>query len=141
MAYVDHTNFAALPPDSYADIEDAEDVIDAEGELASGLADSYLRKHKTLPLIAPYDPALVAVVQDIMAWRLLKFRGFNVTQGADEEVKIAKDQAFEWLTKVSVGEVEVGGLDSSSDQVDLMGTLSEPGESVDWHFVTGQDCE
>jgi phage gp36-like protein len=141
MAYVDHTNFSALPPSAYADIDDSDDAIDAEGELASALADSYLRKRKTLPLVAPYDPALVAAVEDIVAWRLLKFRGFNPVQGADEDVKRAKDQALEWLTLVSIGDVEVGGQDSSSDQVDLMGTLADEGESVDWHFVTGEDCE
>lgn len=140
MAYVTHSNFSALPADAYSDISGANSVIDAEGVNASGIADNYIRKRKTLPLIAPYDGGLVAAVQDITAWRLLKYRGFNVAPGADDEVVKAKDEAIKWLEAVRDGVIELDGLDSSSDQVDLMGTLSDEGSTVDWQYQTGEDC-
>lgn len=138
MAYITVANFSALPPDSYADLgaTAATAAINAEGELVSGVIDSYLRKRKTLPLIGTVDPAITAVANDIVAWRLLKFRGFSAAPGADEEVKKAKDEAYVWLTKVSVGEVEVGGTDSSSDQVDLNGPLAASEEPVDFNYQT-----
>jgi phage gp36-like protein len=141
---VDSTNFSALPPDSYSDLgaTAATAAIDAEGLLVSDLVDSYLRKRKTLPLTGTIDSAVVCVTQDIVAWRLLKFRGFSAAAGADEEVKKAKDEAYVWLTKVAEGLVEVGGTDSSSDQVDLMGPLSASDEAVDWNYQTrGSSCD
>lgn len=143
MAYVDVSNFSALPPDSYSDLgaTAATAAINAEGVLVSGLVDSYLRKRKTLPLVGTVDPAVTCAAQDIVAWRLLKFRGFSAAAGADEEVKKAKDEALAWLTKVSEGLVEVGGTDSSSDQVDLMGPLSSSEAAADWDYqMGGDDC-
>lgn len=143
MPYVTVSNFSALPPDSYSDLgaTAATAAINAEGILVSGQVDSYLRKRKTLPLTGTVDPAVTLAAQDIVAWRLLKFRGFSAAAGADEEVKKAKDEAFAWLTKVAEGLVEIGGTDSSSDQVDLMGPLSASDEAVDWNYQTrGSDC-
>jgi phage gp36-like protein len=138
MAYSTSTEFLAVAflSDAFSDVSTT--VIDAELVLVSGIADSYLRKKKSLPLLVPYDPALVAYVLDLTGFRLMRNRGFSPANGADEEIKKAGEKAIAWFESVRDGLTEVGGVDSSSDQIDLGGTLSSTGESISWDFFVGR---
>jgi len=138
VAYSDSTEFLAVAflSDAFSDVDPT--VIDAEIVLTSGIADSYLRKRKTLPLVAPYDPALVAYVLDLTGFRLMRNRGFSPANGADEEIKKAGEKAIAWFESVRDGLTEIGGRDSSSDQVDLTGTLASSDPSVPWDFFVGR---
>jgi phage gp36-like protein len=74
---------------------------------ASSLAASRIGCKYTLPLAAPFDPALVDAVCQIAAWRLLCLRGFNPSNPGDQVVRQGYLDADEWLTKVANGQAQI----------------------------------
>lgn len=74
---------------------------------ASGEADTYLRAQHSLPLIAPYDPALVRHVCWLAMWSVMSYRGLNVEAGSNTLFADNQKAAIRWLTSVARGEVSL----------------------------------
>lgn len=72
---------------------------------ASAEAFNYIPDQATVPLVAPYDPALVRHVCWLAAWQILSFRGMNVEAGSNDIFRINHDAALTWLTKVARREI------------------------------------
>jgi phage gp36-like protein len=88
---------------------------------ASAEAFNYIPDQATVPLVAPYDPALVRHVCWLAAWQIMSFRGLNVEAGSNDLFKINRDAALAWLTKVARREITLasdgGPLPSRSPRV------------------------
>ncbi len=91
---------AALAPVSIVVQEKA--LADASSE-----ADTYLRAQHPLPLVAPYDPALVRHVCWLAMWSIMSYRGLNVEAGSNTLFSDNQKAAIRWLTAVSRGEVSL----------------------------------
>ncbi len=76
-------------------------------ERDSAFAATYLGDKYTMPLSAPYDPALVDAVCRIAAWHLLCRRGFNPENPGDQVVRQGFIDARDWLTRVANGQARV----------------------------------
>ncbi len=74
---------------------------------ASSVAATYIGNKYTLPLSAPFDPALVDAVCQIAAWRLLCLRGFNPSNAGDQVIRQGFLDARDWLTRVSNGQAQI----------------------------------
>jgi phage gp36-like protein len=97
---------------------------------ASALADSYLRKRYTLPLVS-FSEELTRAVVHIASCDLLVRRGFNPASGADELLIDRKAAAIEWLEDVAKGNVEPG-VEDSTPNVDEAGPLFASEPQQDW---------
>lgn len=131
-------SLTGLPPEATTDLDPA--AIVQALVLASGEADSYLRKRKVLPLVAPYDDGLKEAVSAIARLLLLRgARGFSPSPEADSTVVSGRDAAIAWLEKVASGLVEIsGGYDAAGE--DLGGPLSDGPTATDFSFFTGGPC-
>jgi len=89
-------------------------VQQAALDAASGVADGYLRARYTLPIVTP-DTGLKRAVCGIAAYDLLKARGFNPENGADQIIVKGYDDAMRWLRDVSNGVVAPALVDSTPD--------------------------
>lgn len=72
---------------------------------ASAEAMNYLPDQATVPLVAPFDPALVRHVCWLAMWQVMSFRGLNVESGANDLFMRNRDAAISWLTKVARREI------------------------------------
>lgn len=72
---------------------------------ASAEALNYIPDQATVPLVAPYDPALVRHVCWLAMWQIMSYRGLNVEAGSNDLFKINRDAALTWLTKVARREI------------------------------------
>jgi phage gp36-like protein len=103
---------------------------------ASGVADSYLRKRYTLPLIS-HGEDLKAAVADIAAYRLLRRRGFRPGSDSNDIIGEAYGAAIEWLREIRDGKAEIECVDSTPE-VDEQGSLALSGAaSSSFRFTTG----
>lgn len=75
-------------------------LLDASAEAAN-----YIPDQATLPLVEPYDPALVRHVCWLAAWQIMSYRGMNVEAGSNDLYRINRDAAISWLTKVARREI------------------------------------
>lgn len=96
---------AGLPPAAVSGIPQA--AVEACLVQASGVADSYLRKRYALPLVAPYDSALVRCVIDITVYLVMRRRGIQPESATDVAIRMGYTDALAWLGLVAVGEVEI----------------------------------
>lgn len=108
-----------VPPAALVGISPA-DQQDALDE-ASGVADTYIRAQYTLPLAAPYDPALVRAVCRIAVWDLMNRRGWNPEAGANDVFQRGYDDALAWLLKLSRDDVSFASDADASSGVRLGG--------------------
>jgi phage gp36-like protein len=76
--------------------------INAQLEAASSVADSYLRNHYKLPIVAPYPPALTEAVARIATFNLLSVRGYN-PEGDAGLLETRYKTAMRWLESVGSG--------------------------------------
>lgn len=74
---------------------------------ASAYANSFIGDKYALPLVSPYDPALVDAVCQVAAWRLLCLRGFNPNNPGDQVVRQGWEDATAWLTRVANGQASI----------------------------------
>lgn len=74
---------------------------------ASSFASGFIGCKYTLPITAPYDPALVDAVCQIAAWRLAALRGFKPGQGDGNDSVIRQGylDARQWLVDVANGKI------------------------------------
>jgi phage gp36-like protein len=113
------------------------DIRDRALEKASGVADSYLRKRFTLPLVAadpPEDPwpdELTRAVVHIAACDLLARRGFVPGSGADQIVIDRKADAIDWLKDIAKGLAELD-VEDSTPNVEEAGPLVASEEPQEW---------
>jgi len=117
-------------------------TIDAAIAWASSLANGYLRKRYTLPLISWGDD-LRQQVAALATWQLMRKRGFQPGSGADESVVMAKEDAMRWLRDVSLGHAELDGAVDSTPTIDEGGSLASSGngaESFTFFAATGGEC-
>lgn len=124
-----------LPDDALTGL--AAGTVDAAIAWASSLANSYLRKRYTLPLVQ-YGDDLRQQVAALATWQLMRKRGFQPGSGADESVVVGKEDAIRWLRDVSHGHAELDGAVDSSPSVDEEGSLSVAGDASEpFRFFTG----
>lgn len=72
---------------------------------ASAEALNYIPDQATVPLVAPFDPALVRHVCWLAMWQIMSYRGLNVEAGSNDLFRINRDAAITWLTKVARREI------------------------------------
>ncbi len=60
-----------------------------------------------LPLVPPYDPAIVWAVVQIACWRLMRRRGFNPDDPGDKAVYLDYQNAENWLRDVRNGKIRL----------------------------------
>jgi phage gp36-like protein len=90
----------ALASVSFAVQEQA--LLDASAE-----AFNYIPDQAAVPLVAPFDPALVRHVCWLAAWQILSFRGMNVEAGSNTIFEKNHNAALAWLTKVARREISL----------------------------------
>jgi phage gp36-like protein len=122
-----------LPPAALEDV--GADIRTDAIEKASGLADSYLAKRFTLPLIS-WGDALTRAVIDIAACDLLMRRGFNPSAGSDQVIVDKKEAAIDWLKDVAKGLADPI-VEDSTPNIDEAGPLVLSEEPQDWMLATG----
>jgi phage gp36-like protein len=96
---IDLTRFG-LSGNAVADADPAD--LAAQLDAASSLADSYLRLHYALPIVAPYPVALVEAVARIAAFNVLSVRGYN-PEGDAGLLEGRYKAAIRWLEDVGAG--------------------------------------
>lgn len=82
---------------------------------ASAYADSFIGDKYTLPLGAPYPPALTDAVCQIAAWRLMCLRGYNpAVAGGSSDAIIRQGylDARDWLVRVANGQAALTVIQS-----------------------------
>jgi phage gp36-like protein len=104
---------AGLPPGAISGLDYV--VINSALERASRIADTYLRDRYTLPLVAPFDPALVDAVVQIASWRLMCRRGFDPNTAGDAVLRMGYEDAIAMLKRIA------------NDQATFDVTQTEPG--------------
>lgn len=106
----------ALHAKVFAQFSDTE--VDEIARKQTAIANSYLRQNPnvTLPLLRWGDD-LRSIVCELVAYQLMKLRGFN-PESSDQIIVDAKNDAFKWLAMVAAGKV------TPDDMVDS--TQSEP---------------
>lgn len=122
-----------IPGDAFAGLTDQQ--INDALLWASKIADSYLRKRHTLPLVS-FGEDLKSNVGDLAQWRLLSRRGIRPGSGNNELAKDRYDDALAWFVRVSKGDVEIECVDSTPD-VDEGGSLADSDLANDWRITTG----
>lgn len=127
-----------LDPDTFEGIEDT--TIDEAIVWASGQADSYIQKRKTLPLLT-WGADLKNAVGDMTAYKLLKKRGFQ-PNSPDTLVVKGYDDAVLWLKDVAKGLAELVDCVDSTPEVDEGGPLAgSDNDRQDFRYFTrGEDC-
>lgn len=96
---------AGLPPAAVSGI--SQTVVEACLAQAAGVAISYLRKRYVTPLVAPFDDVLVRATIDIAAYYVIRRRGYSPESSPDAAIRQAYQDALDWLSKVSTGDVEI----------------------------------
>lgn len=74
---------------------------------ASAEALNYIPDQATVPLVAPFDPALIRHVCWMATWQIMSYRGLNVESGSNDLFRINRDAALAWLTKVARREIAI----------------------------------
>jgi phage gp36-like protein len=74
---------------------------------AAGKIDSFLRGRYRLPLVAPYPPEIVEVEAALAAYSFISIRGFDPTEGANQNVVLRYKDAMAWLRQLSEGKVNL----------------------------------
>ena len=82
-------------------------LTDAQAEV-----DSYVMARHTVPL-SPVPPIIAKVTLDLATYQLFMWRGFD--KDKDAEVQVARDQAVDWLRRLSQGEVSIGQAEPAKD--------------------------
>lgn len=100
---------------------------------ASSIADSYIRKRYGLPL-SSYGADLSAAVYAIATFTLLRRRGFDPTNPADQLVVKGNDDAIAWLRDVAKGLAELADVVDATPGEPEAAPLFECDEQVDWDF-------
>ncbi len=78
-------------------------VLDKVSSYVAG----YVGDKIQMPLIPPYDPAIVTAVVQIAAWRLIVRRGFNPEDPGDKVIRQGFMDAQSWLKDVANGKVRL----------------------------------
>lgn len=91
---------------------------------ASSVVLSKLRKRHTLPLVSWSDDVKGATA-DIAAYRLIKLRGFNPSNGRDIAAREAAKESMAWLQSIVDGSAEAEDIVDSSIIVEERGPLIE----------------
>lgn len=103
-------------------------------EAASRVADGYLKKQFTLPLLT-WEHDLRIAVSSIAAYTLLGRKGFRPGSGVDEMIVTRYTNAIDWLEAVAEGKVEPVLTDSTST-LEECGPLASTEDPVDFSFYT-----
>ncbi len=122
---------SGLPEDFFSDLPS--ETIERIARECSSLADSYLRKRHTLPLVTVGEDLRGAVIR-LMAGEILTYRGFSTESKADMAIMDRASEARTWLRDVAKGLVEIEGVDATPD-LDENGpqiAVSESGRSRLW---------
>lgn len=123
-ATIDDLRSAGLPQAALAGVA----LEDKQAALvrASREADTYLRDRYTLPLCAPFDPALVDWVCQVAAYRLMQLRGFNPAGNIDQSIALGYQHALDSLTRVANGRQQLAVTQASpaSEQPTLSTNIS-----------------
>jgi len=88
--------------------------IQANLDAASAWADTCLRGRYKLPLLQPYDPALVRAVVHIARYEILALRGFDEENAADKNVVDSNTRAIEFLNAIQRQEKHLAAVESGS---------------------------
>jgi len=83
----------------------------------SALADTYIGDKYQLPLVAPYDRALVRMVCYLAAWDLLGLRGYNPSDPTDQVVQYRADVAMKFLVRVAEGQARLNVTQTAPDSL------------------------
>jgi phage gp36-like protein len=128
-----------VPGDAYSGLPNEQ--INSALAAASDIADSYLNKRYTLPLVSWRDDLRLRVAQ-IASKNLMASRGFRPGSGNDEVAVDAEKQAIAWLKDIARGDAELAGAVDSTPDVDEAGALTASDEPMSWRMTTGGgDCE
>ena len=73
-------------------------------DVASSLADGYLRQRYTLPLVA-FCPDLTRAVCAIATYDLLSARGYDPVAQDNGNVRVRYEDAIKWLERLAAGEI------------------------------------
>jgi phage gp36-like protein len=123
-----------IPGDAYAGKSNAD--LNAALLAASVVADSYISKRYTLPLVSWGDDLRYHVAQ-LASLTLLVNRGFRPGSGADEVAVDAKNDARQWFRDVATGLVELAECVDSTPTVDEQGAQVGSDEPMSWRITTG----
>lgn len=97
---------------------------------AADYIDGYLGGQYTLPLIS-WPASFKSYAVAIAAYLLMRQRGFNPDDGADNTFRMAYDDATQWLDGVSRGRIKppgiVDGSASVSDGAPIVTSGASPG--------------
>lgn len=74
---------------------------------ASRVADSYMRDRYTLPLVAPFDQALVDAVVKLASYSLMVRRGYDPSVPGDVAIRMTYDDAIAFLKGVANGQLQL----------------------------------
>ena len=126
MAYATTADLqtAGLPPGVLSSVDTFTQELALER--ASAQADGALRTQYRLPIVAPYDPALVDAVVQIAVWRLMMRRGFSPQQGSDTTFRIGYEDAMEFLRRVANGTIRIAVVQSTPEYEEPI-VLTSPG--------------
>jgi phage gp36-like protein len=111
VAYSTEEQFNALGLPAAA-LDGATDTTEWR-DAAQGTIDSYLRGRYRLPLVEPYPPEVVEAECKLAAYSFISVRGFDPTEGANQNVVTRYREAMAWLKLLSAGKVN---LDVAADQ-------------------------
>lgn len=102
MAYASLEQFDSMSPNVWSD--DITDDMKLEAlEEASDEIDNYLRPAYDLPLLVPYDAAIVKANVVISSYNLLFRLGWDPTNASDAMIENQYNKTIAWLDKVAQG--------------------------------------
>jgi len=106
-------------------------------QFASRKAASYIKKRKVLPLVSWGDDLREAVCK-LAAYEFMSNRGYKPLSGANSVIRERYNDAIEWLTLVSTGDVElVDCVDSTTTPgIDEAGPLAASDPIVNFSYQT-----
>ena len=85
-------------------------------DVATGIAESYLRSRYSVPLADPIPREVVSAVVSIAGFDLLCSIGFN-PQEYDNVYQLKRDAALEWLKAIGAGSASLSSLDDATPSV------------------------
>jgi phage gp36-like protein len=124
-----------VPPGVLSSVDPA--TQEAALAQASAFADKYLRDQYTLPLSAPYDPALVDIVVRVACWRLMSRRGFSPQSGTDTAFRINYEDAVTELTAIANGRQRLAVVQAAPEYEEPMVLTSPPRGYTEYAGIDG----
>ena len=137
-AYLTRTEFLdqTIPGEAFTGLTSSQ--IDDALTWASSIADGYLDKRYSLPLIEPYPTAIKSIVGDIAQLALMSRRCFRPNSGNEEIAQTRRDNAMKMLLDISRGDASLAGAIDSTPDLDEEGPLASSENKTSFSMTTGR---